>query len=73
MIQRSTGPLLLEYSGPEEGWFILTEAGKPINPLILTAAGLSYYLRQHQLAGRIDNLDALGSQQLIQIAKSTRR
>lgn len=67
------GPLLLEYNGPEEGWSIITEAGKVVNPFILTAAGLSYYISQHQLAQRITNLDALGSQQLIQIAKSTRK
>lgn len=67
------GPLLLEYNGTEEGWSIISEAGKVLNPFILTAAGLSYYISQHQLAHRVINLDALGSQQLIQIAKSTRK
>ena len=65
------GPLLLEYNGPGEGWAVLTEAGKPINPPIFTAAGLAYYLRQHQLALRISNLDALGAQNLITIATRT--
>ena len=67
------GTLLLEYNGPEEGWSIITELGKVTNPFILTAAGLSYYISQHQLAPRITNLDALGSQHLIQIATSIRK
>lgn len=65
-----SGPLLLEYNGPAEGWAILPESGKPINPPIFTAAGLAYYLRQHQLAARVSNLDALGSQHLVSIAQT---
>ncbi|WP_210516414.1 hypothetical protein [Hymenobacter terricola] len=65
--------LLLEYNGLEEGWAIVSETGKIINPFILTAAGLSYYISQHHLAKRISNLDALGSQQLILIAKRSHK
>ena len=64
---------MLEYNGPNEGWSIITETGKVVNRFIVTAAGLSYYISQHRLADRIINLDALGSQQLIQIAKSIRK
>ncbi len=65
-----SGPLLLEYNGSGEGWAILTEAGKVINPPLFTAAGLAYYLRQHQLAARVSNLDALGSLHLVTIAQT---
>lgn len=67
----ASGQLLLEDNGPSEGWFIITEAGQVINQTMRAAASVAYFLRQHQLGLRVSNLDALGSQQLIDIAKTT--
>lgn len=69
----ATGELLLEYNGPSEGWAVITEAGQIINGPLLTAPGLAYYLRQHQLGQRVSNLDALESKQLVEIAKTVVR
>lgn len=54
-----SGPLLLEHLSEHEGWAVLDERGRQVNPFIRTAPALAYYLRREQLSGRIQNLDVL--------------
>ncbi|OUJ68610.1 hypothetical protein [Hymenobacter crusticola] len=55
----TSGPLLLEHLSEEEGWAVLTEAGKQINPFIRTAPALALYLARNKYAERVTNLDTL--------------
>ncbi|TGE26906.1 hypothetical protein [Hymenobacter metallicola] len=73
-LQPSTsGPLLLEHLSDEEGWAVLTEQGRQLNPFLRTAPALAYYLAREKLGAHVTNLEALGAEVLQRIARGEKR